>query len=153
MRIGEITNLKLGDVTGACTRIRVHGKGNKERAVYVTNERLLLDFRSYWKNRSRLGNPSDFLFLNRRGSRLTEPAFRKRLRTVSKSLLISPHMTPHQFRHSAATLLIEEGVDIRLVQRLLGHASISTTEIYTKVSDNSLVAAIERADTLAQVDS
>ncbi len=81
-----------------------------------------------------------------------EPAFRKRLRTVSHSLLIAPYLTPHQFRHSAATLLIEEGVDIRIVQRLLGHASISTTEIYTKVSDNSLVAAIERADTLSQVD-
>jgi len=152
MRIGEITNLTLGNVTGACTRIRVNGKGNKERSVYVTNERLLIDFRSYWEQRSRLGTPSEFLFLNRRGTRLTEPAFRKRLRTVSKSLLISPYVTPHQFRHSAATLLIEEGVDIRIVQRLLGHASIATTEIYTKVSDNSLVAAIERADTLAQVD-
>lgn len=152
MRIGEITNLKLSDVSGACTRIRVHGKGNKERTVYVTNERLLMDFRAYWQQRSQAGAPGDFLFLNRGGSRLTEPAFRKRLRTVSKSLLISPYVTPHQFRHSAATMLIEEGVDIRIVQRLLGHASISTTEIYTKVSDNSLVAAIERADTLAQVD-
>ena len=72
---------------------------------------------------------------------------------MSQTLAIAPYLTPHQFRHSAATMLIEEGVDIRIVQRLLGHASISTTEIYTKVSDNSLVAAIERADTLAQVDS
>jgi integrase/recombinase XerD len=83
---------------------------------------------------------------------LTAPAFRKRLRTVSKELVVEPHLTPHRFRHSAATLLIEEGVDIRLVQRLLGHASIATTELYTKVSDNSLIAAIERADTLSQVD-
>ncbi len=153
MRIGEITNLTLKDVTGACTRICVRGKGNKERTVYVTNERLLLDFRSYWERKSKVGIPTDFLFSNRRGNRLTEPAFRKRLRTVSKKLLISPYVTPHQFRHSAATMLIEEGVDIRIVQRLLGHASISTTEIYTKVSDNSLVAAIERADTLSQVDT
>lgn len=153
MRIGEITNLTLKDVTGACTKICVKGKGNKERTVYVTNERLLLDFRSYWEKKTKAGTPTDFLFLNRRGTRLTEPAFRKRLRTVSKELLISPYVTPHQFRHSAATMLIEEGVDIRIVQRLLGHASISTTEIYTKVSDNSLVAAIERADTLSQVDA
>lgn len=153
MRIGEVTNLRVRDITGACTKVRVRGKGNKERTVYVTNERLLLDFRSYWEARSRAGCSSDYLFLNRQGDRLTEPAFRKRLRTVSKSLLISPYVTPHQFRHSAATMLIEEGVDIRIVQRLLGHASISTTEIYTKVSDNSLVAAIERADTLAQVDA
>lgn len=152
MRIGEITNLRLRDITGACSKIRVRGKGNKERTVYVTNERLLVDFRGYWENRSQNENSNAFLFLNSRGVRLTEPAFRKRIRTISRSLLITPYITPHQFRHSAATLLIEEGVDIRIVQRLLGHASISTTEIYTKVSDNSLVAAIERADTLAQVD-
>lgn len=153
MRIGEITSLKLRDISSACTKIRVRGKGNKERTVYVTNERLLFDFRVYWESRCRNNDPATYLFLNSRGSRLSEPAFRKRLRTVSNSLLIAPYLTPHQFRHSAATLLIEEGVDIRIVQRLLGHASISTTEIYTKVSDNSLVAAIERADTLSQVDS
>ncbi|KAB7613634.1 tyrosine-type recombinase/integrase [Amylibacter sp. SFDW26] len=152
MRIGEITNLKLGDISGACTRIRVIGKGDKERTVYVTNERLLMDLRSYWEQRTLQYETADYLFLNRRGTRLTEAAFRKRLRSLCKTLLISPYVTPHQFRHSAATLLIEEGVDIRIVQRLLGHASISTTEIYTKVSDNSLVSAIERADTLAQVD-
>ena len=86
------------------------------------------------------------------GDRLTPQAFRKRLRTLSKSLRIEPHLTPHRFRHSAATLLIEEGVDIRLVQRLLGHASIATTEIYTKVSDNSLSAAMASADTLGKID-
>lgn len=153
MRIGEITNLRLRDVTGACTQIRVRGKGNRERTTYVTNTRLLVDFKCYWEKRSRAEDSSAYLFLNSRGNRLTEPAFRKRLRSISNSLLIAPYLTPHRFRHSAATLLIEEGVDIRIVQRLLGHASISTTEIYTKVSDNSLVAAIERADTLAQVDS
>lgn len=153
MRIGEITSLMVGDITGAGSQIRVRGKGNKERTVYVTNCRLLQDFRCYWETRYTVDGASAPLFLNSQGRPLTGPAFRKRLRTVSKSLLIEPHLTPHRFRHSAATLLIEEGVDIRIVQRLLGHASIATTEIYTKVSDNSLVAAIERADTLAQVDS
>lgn len=153
MRIGELTGLNVGDVSGAATRIRVRGKGNRERSVYVANERLLMDFRHFWQHRHRHAGSSACLFTNSAGDRLTAPAFRKRLRTVSKSLLVEPHLTPHQFRHSAATMLIEEGVDIRLVQRLLGHASIATTEIYTKVSDNSLVAAIERADTLAQVDS
>ncbi len=153
MRIGEITGLLVGDVTGAGSKIRVRGKGNRERTAYVTNRRLLQDFKFYWDNRYKADGTAAALFLNSRGGRLTEAAFRKRLRTVSKNLLIEPHLTPHRFRHSAATLLIEEGVDIRIVQRLLGHASISTTEIYTKVSDNSLVAAIERADTLAQVES
>lgn len=152
MRIGEVTNLRIRDITGACSRITVRGKGNRERTVYVTNSRLLQDFRLYWEKRRKVDHADAFLFLNSRGARLTEPAFRKRLRAVSRSLMIEPHLTPHRFRHSAATLLIEEGVDIRIVQRLLGHASISTTEIYTKVSDRSLVAAIERADTLAHVD-
>lgn len=153
MRIGEITKLRIADISGACTRIRVHGKGNRERTVYVANERLLLDFRTYIQKRATTDSTLAYLFLNSRGDRLTEAAFRKRLRTVSSSLLISPYLTPHRFRHSAATMLIEEGVDIRIVQRLLGHTSISTTEIYTKVSDNSLVAAIEKADTLALVDT
>ncbi|WP_269586170.1 tyrosine-type recombinase/integrase [Roseibium sp. Sym1] len=152
MRVGEVTNLLARDVNGAGSRIRVRGKGNRERTVYVTNHRLLRDFRVHWDGRIRTDGANAPLFLNSRGKPLTAPAFRKRLRTISKTLLIEPHLTPHQFRHSAATLLIEEGVDIRIVQRLLGHASIATTEIYTKVSDNSLISAIERADTLAQVD-
>jgi integrase/recombinase XerD len=152
LRVGEITSLDVGDVSGAASRIRVRGKGNRERTVYVTNDNLLLDFQTYWDWRYRVAGAASCLFINSLGRRLTAPAFRKRLRTVSKKLVVEPHLTPHRFRHSAATLLIEEGVDIRLVQRLLGHASIATTELYTKVSDNSLVAAIERADTLSQVD-
>ena len=153
MRIGEITRLHVGDVSGAGSQIRVQGKGSRERTVYVTNRRLLDDLRIFWEARHRNSGPACPLFLNSRGMRLSESAFRKRLRAISKSLLIEPHLTPHRFRHSAATLLIEQGVDIRFVQRLLGHASISTTELYTKVSDNSLFAAIEQADTLSQVDS
>lgn len=153
LRIGELTHVRLMDVSGAGTQIRVRGKGNRERTVYVTNERLLRDLCALFRQRLRASDPESFLFLNVRGTRLTEAAFRKRLRTMSKTLRIAPYLTPHQMRHSAATLLIEEGVDIRIVQRLLGHASVSTTEIYTKVSDNSLFRAIEHADTLAKVDS
>lgn len=152
LRIGELTNLRIRDVSGAGSRIRVIGKGDRERVVYITNQRLLLDFSTYWQRRLRDGAPGDFLFLNTCGTRLTEAAFRKRLRTISKQLKLAEHLTPHRFRHSAATLLIEEGVDMRIVQRLLGHASIATTELYTKVSDNSLVAAIERADILGCIE-
>lgn len=153
LRIGELTHIRLMDVSGGGSQIRVRGKGNRERSVYVTNQRLLADFRAFLHRRHEQDGPESYLFLNRRGGRLTEAAFRKRLRTLSDSLKISPALTPHRFRHSAATLLIEEGVDIRIVQRLLGHASISTTEIYTKVSDNSLYKAVAHADTLAKVDS
>jgi len=153
LRISELTSLRVLDVTGAATRIRVRGKGDRERTVYVANDRLQKDFRHYWQNKFDAQGSQAWLFANTKGDRLTPQAYRKRLRTLSRSLRIEPHLTPHRFRHSAATLLIEEGVDIRLVQRLLGHASIATTEIYTKVSDNSLSSAITAADTLATVDA
>ena len=153
LRIGELTSLRVRDVTGAATQIRVRGKGDRERTVYVANDRLQADFRHFWERRCDAAGSQAWLFTNSLGDRLTPQAFRKRLRTLSRSLRIEPHLTPHRFRHSAATLLIEEGVDIRLVQRLLGHASIATTEIYTKVSDNSLSAAVTSADTLAKVDA
>jgi integrase/recombinase XerD len=153
LRIGELTSLRVCDVTGAATQIRVRGKGDRERTVHVANDRLQTDFRRFWEDRCDAAGSQAWLFTNSMGGRLTPQAFRKRLRTLSKSLRIEPHLTPHRFRHSAATLLIEEGVDIRLVQRLLGHASIATTEIYTKVSDNSLSSAVSAADTLAKVDA
>ena len=153
LRISELTSLRVQDVTGAATRIRVRGKGDRERTVYVANDRLQKDFRHYWQSKFDTLGSQAWLFANTNGDRLTPQAYRKRLRTLSRSLRIEPHLTPHQFRHSAATLLIEEGVDIRLVQRLLGHASIATTEIYTKVSDNSLSSALATADTLATVDT
>lgn len=153
LRIGELTALKVHDVTGAATRIRVRGKGDRERVVYVANDRLQIDFRRYWERRRDVAGVHAWLFINSMGDRLTPQTYRKRLRTLSSSLRIEPHLTPHRFRHSAATLLIEEGVDIRLVQRLLGHASIATTELYTKVSDNSLVSAVTTADTLSKVDA
>jgi len=153
LRISEVTALHVRDVSSAATRIRVRGKGDRERTVYIANNRLQADFRHYWQNKfDRYGSQS-WLFVNTKGDRLTPQAYRKRLRTLSKTLRIEPHLTPHRFRHSAATMLIEEGVDIRLVQRLLGHSSIATTEIYTKVSDNSLSSAVAAADTLATVDA
>ncbi|WP_108816681.1 tyrosine-type recombinase/integrase [Loktanella sp. Alg231-35] len=152
LRISELTALRVLDVTGAATRIRVRVKGDRERTVYVANDRLQQDFRHYWQTMFDTKGSKAWLFANTNGDRLTPQAYRKRLRTLSRSLRIEPHLTPHRFRHSAATLLIEEGVDIRLVQRLLGHASIATTEIYTKVSDNSLSSAVATADTLATVD-
>lgn len=153
LRIVELTALKVCDVTSGATRIRVRGKGDRERTVYVANERLQLDFRRLWEVRRDVGGTQAWIFTNSQHQRLTSQAFRKRLRTLSSSLHIEPHLTPHRFRHSAATMLIEEGVDIRLVQRLLGHASIATTEIYTRVSDNSLSSAVIAADTLSKVDT
>lgn len=146
LRISELTNLKIRDVSPDSGQILVHGKGSKERIVFVPNRDLKDDFRRYCRTRCEQCSLAAPLFPNAQGRRLRSATFRKRLRMLSKRLCIEPHLTPHRFRHSAATLLIEEGIDIRLVQALLGHANLKTTEIYVKVSNTALRSALERAD-------
>nr|WP_279391819.1 tyrosine-type recombinase/integrase [Shimia aestuarii] len=148
LRISELTNVRIRDVSQDGGQILVRGKGNKERIVFVPNHELQEDVRRHSEVRRRKSSVAAPLFLNTEGRRLRSATFRKRLRALSKRLDIEPHLTPHRFRHSAATLLIEEGIDIRTVQALLGHASLRTTEIYMRVSNYALRRAMERADVL-----
>ncbi|MFA3919349.1 tyrosine-type recombinase/integrase [Ruegeria hyattellae] len=152
LRISELTNLKIRDVSTDASQIIVHGKGNKERIVFVPNEELQDAFRRYCTDRAMQGSPKSSLFLNAVGRRLRSQTFRKRLRALSHRLGIAPHLTPHRFRHSAATLLVEEDTDIRMVQALLGHANLRTTEIYVRVSNHALRRAVERADILRTLE-
>ncbi|QBF33331.1 tyrosine-type recombinase/integrase [Thalassococcus sp. S3] len=151
LRISELTNLKVRDVSPDGGQILVNGKGSKERIVFVPNRELQEEFRRFCQMRSEHGSIASPLFLNTVGRRLRAATFRKRLRALSKRLGIAPHLTPHRFRHSAATLLIEEGIDIRMVQALLGHAKLQTTEIYVKVSNHALRRALERVDVLNEL--
>tara|TARA_R110002110_G_scaffold31590_1_gene111013 strand:+ start:235 stop:1167 length:933 start_codon:yes stop_codon:yes gene_type:complete len=148
LRISELTNLKIRDVSADAAQMIVRGKGNKERIVFVPNQELQQAFRRYCADRATHNSLKSPLFLNAVGRRLRSQTFRKRLRVLSHRLGITPHLTPHRFRHSAATLLIEEGVGIRMVQALLGHANLKTTEIYVRVSNTALKRALERADIL-----
>lgn len=152
LRIGELTGLNIKNVFNHDRKIRVLGKGNKERIVYVANSRLLIEFKQFMSWRRQGDKLASHLFPNRCGERLMPPAFRKRLKLLCEDKDITPHVTPHLFRHSAATLLIENEIDIRVVQRLLGHASIATTEIYTHVSDIALQRSVMRADILAHLE-
>lgn len=152
LRISELTNLKIRDVSADASQMIVRGKGNKERIVFVPNEELQQAFRRYCVDRAKHGSLRSPLFLNAQGRRLRSQTFRKRLRVLSHRLGITPHLTPHRFRHSAATLLVEEGIGIRMVQALLGHASLRTTEIYVRVSNHALRRALERADILSVLD-
>jgi integrase/recombinase XerD len=88
------------------------------------------------------------LFVNRNGAMMKPQSIRSKLRRYAAEIGLGRRITPHMLRHTAATLLIETGVDIRIVQRLLGHSSIATTEIYTHVSDQALKTTLERADVL-----
>lgn len=148
LRISELTTLKIRDISADASQMIVRGKGNKERIVFVPNAELQEAFRRYCADRIQHGSLTSPLFLNALGRRLRSQTFRKRLRMLSHRLGIAPHLTPHRFRHSAATLLIEEGTGIRMVQALLGHASLRTTEIYVRVSNTALQRALERADVL-----
>jgi site-specific recombinase XerD len=151
IRIGEMCAVDVGDIAPDGSAIRIKGKGDRERTVFVGNADLRVEVASVASSRRAVAGTHAALFLNRRSMRLSPQAFRLRLHRLVVQRGIETRITPHRLRHTAATLLIEEGVDIRFVQKLLGHASIATTELYTKVVDNSLRAALNRAEPLRHI--
>ena len=148
MRVGELCKLHVDDLSPDCSVVRIHGKGARERVAYITDAALRRDLQQIIRQRrtSRLG--AGALFVNRHGAPMRSQSVRSKLRRLAKKAGLERRVTPHMLRHTAATLLIETGVDIRFVQRLLGHSSIATTEIYTHVSDQALRVTLERADVL-----
>lgn len=151
MRVGELVALRLRDVDTESRTIRVFGKGRRERQVYLPDSRLIELVRLYHRDRTVAELPHDRLLISMIGSPLSTAAMRARLGKAGRDAAVSVHLTPHMLRHSAATQLIEAGVDIRFVQRLLGHASLSTTEIYTHVSDAALRRVVGEADILGRI--
>lgn len=129
VRVSELCGLNVKDVdlTRAC--IMVWGKGAKERLLYIGNTEVLNALKQYLGLSERSADSP--LFLNQRGSRLSEQSVRIILRKYEQKAHLTLHVTPHMLRHSFATLLLEEGVDIRYIQKMLGHSSILTTQIYT----------------------
>lgn len=146
IRVGELCKIQIGDVSIDGSTLRIHGKGSRDRIVYVADSKLQSDLQKLVALRRRLVGVSGPLFINRNGERLRPHSFRSKLRSFAGQAGIQRRVTPHMLRHTAATLLIESGVDIRIVQRLLGHSSIATTEIYTHVSDQALRTTLERAN-------
>ncbi len=142
LRISELCNIKLEDIDFAACTIRVSGKGARERTAFILSDELqdLLNF--YIQRRAKILQVTDHLLVTPTGNAVTPDYIRRKLHKFTKEIGLPQRLTPHMFRHSAATLLLENGVDIRFVQRLLGHASLSTTEIYTHVSESSLKAAL-----------
>lgn len=134
-RVSEIANLKdenINTVTGAIT---LHGKGSKERIIQVCNQealKMLKEYRSLFLNQ--IENSEGFFLINRIGKKLSDQSIRTIVKKFSVTANIQKHITPHVFRHSFATLLLERDVDIKYIQALLGHSSIMTTQIYTHVN-------------------
>jgi integrase/recombinase XerD len=153
MRVGELCSLKLEDVSPDCSILRIQGKGARDRVAYVTDAGLRHDLQKHLEIRRRATGTARALFLNRSGAGMRAQSVRARLRRAAQEAGLSRRVTPHMLRHTAATLLLETGVDIRFVQRLLGHSSIATTEIYTHVSDEALRTTLARADVLGALAS
>ncbi len=151
VRVGELCRLAIEDVSPDGASARVHGKGSRDRVVYVSDAALRRALRALIDQRRREGRTHGALFLNRHGAPMKPQSIRARLRRYARQIGLARRITPHMLRHTAATLLIETGVDIRFVQRLLGHSSIATTEIYTHVSDEALRVTLERANVLAML--
>lgn len=151
LRVSELCALRLRNIRTSTGEIEVFGKGARERIVMVTNRAVQLALVQYIRSLPNSNSPDEPLFRNSRGRALTAQCLRLRLHSIVRRVRLGRPVTPHMLRHTAATLLLEGGVDIRFVQRLLGHASIATTQIYTHVSDVALRTALERADVMRAV--
>ncbi|WP_050436008.1 site-specific tyrosine recombinase [Chondromyces crocatus] len=146
MRVTEVVRLKLGDVDRRKGLVMAHGKGDKRRLVPL-GEPALAALDSYLAERAahpRAASTSA-LFLSPRGGPLTRQAIWKLLTGYARAVGIDKPSSPHKLRHSFATHLLEGGADIRTVQTLLGHADVSTTEVYTHLADDHVRAAYRRA--------
>ena len=141
MRVSELASLLDAAVDVDDGTITIIGKGNRQRRVFVPDElkSLLHDYRTA---RDRCPSTAQTFLVNSRGDAASPQMIRRLVRLHGERRAVRDRVTPHMFRHSVATYLLEEGVDIRYVQRLLGHRSISTTEIYTHVADAALKVRI-----------
>lgn len=146
VRVGELSSINIDDVSLADRSIKIHGKGNRQRYVYFLSPNVADAVSAFMAKRKRVRLRSERLLVSYDGSHLTPPSVRKILRDFTQLAGISRKITPHMLRHTCATQWLESGLDIRYVQKLLGHHSISTTEIYTHVSDQSLKDALIRAN-------
>lgn len=151
VRVHEVVGFRHQDIDLSGRAIRLVGKGRRERQVFLTNDWIASMTEAYLEVRSTLDLPHPRLLFNLHYDALTPAAMRSRLAKAARAAGIEQRVTPHMLRHTAATQLIEAGVDIRYIQRLLGHASLSTTEIYTHVSDHALKRVVSEADVLGRL--
>ena len=140
LRVSELIDIELNDIDMTNCLIRISGKGSKEREVPL-GEYAIHFLKEYVERRSLLlkNKPCNKLFLNNHGQGMTRQGFFKNLKELLKEKGLNPEVSPHTLRHSFATHLINQGADLRSIQEMLGHSDISTTKIYTRVSDEKVI--------------
>lgn len=148
VRVGELVRIQGQHIDPSLQQMRILGKGNRERQVSFPDSVTTKRLEQYQKQvRSRFGATNHgVLFVNGLGQPANEQYIRRIVRNFTRAMQLDRHVTPHMLRHTAATQLLEAGVDMRFVQRILGHASITTTEIYTHVADHALRMEVTRAN-------
>ena len=150
IRVGELTSIKLRDIDLENQRIKINGKGQRERFVFVTDFSVKQLINQYLSLGKRLSVETEYLSVTSRLTKAMPQYIRSNVHKLRKRVGIEQIITPHMYRHSAATLILESGVDIRFVQRLLGHQSISTTEIYTHIDNKVLEKTVDSVVTRFQ---
>lgn len=143
IRVSELINLKFNDLHKELKLIKVFGKGSKERLIPISE--VALSWIDSYKEKVRdplilkVGQNSEFIFLNSRGTALTRQAVWQIIKKYCNMAGIQKNVTPHTLRHTFATHLLENGADLRVVQEILGHSDISTTQIYTNLSQKHIL--------------
>jgi len=150
LRVSELTSLDISDLDIKESLIRVKGKGRKERIIPV-GSKAMAAMRNYLPERISLKKKSSALFLNNRGGRLTERSVRRILLQCSRMVNLKGDLSPHTLRHTFATHLLHGGADLRSIQELLGHSSLSTTQKYTHVDIVHLAEVYDKAHPMAKV--
>lgn len=133
-RVYEVANIKIENMDLSSGIIRFMGKGGKERVIQIGSREVTVLLRQYYTENKEVIRRCGYFFVNQNGNRFSEQSIRRMLKQYTKSAGIERNITPHMFRHSFATYLIEEGVDVSCVQRILGHSSIKTTQIYIHIA-------------------
>jgi len=134
IRISELCNIHTNDISFKDRSLKIFGKGSKERILYLGSDQVIDFLKKYIDSNAVTDAENNYIFLNKFNKQLSEQTVRILLKNIENELKLSVHITPHMFRHTFATTLLEKEVDIRYIQNILGHSSISTTQIYTHVT-------------------
>ena len=134
IRISELCNIHTNDISFKDRSLKIFGKGSKERILYLGSDQVIDFLKKYIDSNAVTDAENNYIFLNKFNTQLSEQTVRILLKNIENELKLSVHITPHMFRHTFATTLLEKEVDIRYIQNILGHSSISTTQIYTHVT-------------------
>lgn len=144
MRVGEVSSLNIADFFESEGMFKIKGKGGRARLGFAVDEKTLQIQKDHLRVRMQIETDSSALFLNSFRKRLSTQGIANAVTHLRREAGIERHVTPHMLRHTVATLLLQNGVDIRVVQEFLGHASIATTQRYTHVSKEHLIGVLQK---------